>query len=857
MRFLLESYSTLIPTFSENSGEFIKIQSKISGVIHFAAFKSVSESIEKPVQYYRNNVCGLIDFIELLGKHNIHKFVFSSSATVYRSKAVKGKHLREEEVVYHETLYLYEFNNETLAELSVSELTSPYRCSKYFCEAVLADIAYTDPSWHIIALRYFNPIGCDPSGPLGEDPKGIPTNLFPVIAQVLTAIRDFIHVTDLARGHVAALSSDIESPFRTFNLGTGNGTTVAEAVKSLEGASLKNIAVNLVPRRIGDVGFCVAANDRAKKELGWTAKETIQQFAKDLWNYINQPETALSFSWRGDLSYGLCYKCKIIARPTDSAYASMSTGEESSITPLSHPILTSTQSSKGEVEDYLRDIPDGLYPQRAIMTDRERKSLVVRRLEQLFTGRDYIADTLKTPFVRPGGSFIMVGHVPYENMDYIRHLDLLPAELLSRQQSSQGVDLDAEGWVSLNLLYNLAQLHLINVTPDFVRSAVSENSIILQLSTDGHKVLWQGGSKDTSSSSYSSDYDTPETPFVGNIDKSEQRRDRQKTSCFTNNEPQLGGLGNDVPAFDPQVCARVESFRYEPLFALQNSSWGHNSRGGSVSSAKAADNDKSGKSRLGLEGYAGSADRRQHHEGAITYYSNAPFCIDLAGDPTSVSRTACTSLNSPTRENSKQLSDSSRSPQRTTSRSYISHTPPTGQYQHLRRRISGKTGSNSNGVQDLMPDSNHPSSYIELDPVWTDDQQDIEQPLLEPCGLGVLPHDHFRVVVDTKRPKHDILQSSEPEFGRSKEGIKGSTHPKVATQISGSISGGSETKVTKGSCSIGVEYLSWRTERLVPVPLPSPVRFFPPLSTDSSMSGEDKDLSTAADNLASLEKDTS
>ncbi|CAF3487460.1 unnamed protein product [Fusarium graminearum] len=780
MRFLLESYSTLIPTFSENSGEFIKIQSKISGVIHFAAFKSVSESIEKPVQYYRNNVCGLIDFIELLGKHNIHKFVFSSLATVYRSKAVKGKHLREEEVVYHETLYLDEFNNETLAELSVSELTSPYRCSKYFCEAVLADIAYTDPSWHIIALRYFNPIGCDPSGPLGEDPKGIPTNLFPVIAQVLTAIRDFIHVTDLARGHVAALSSDIESPFRTFNLGTGNGTTVAEAVKSLEGASLKNIAVNLVPRRIGDVGFCVAANDRAKKELGWTAKETIQQFAKD-------------------------FKCKIIARPTDSAYASMSTGEESSITPLSHPILTSTQSSKNEVEDYLRDIPDGLYPQRAIMTDRERKSLVVRRLEQLFTGRDYIADTLKTPFVRPGGSFIMVGdvgdgqvtdqspthelptdrhepirearilpleqrvhtrgndshlrnsvspshpckdsintggndedsvpatrpcdldpdraQVPYENMDYIRYLDLLPAELLSRQQSSQGVDLDAEGWVSLNLLYNLAQLHLINVTPDFVRSAVSENSTILQLSTDGHKVLWQGGSKDTSSSSYSSDYDTPETPFVGNIDKSEQRRDRQKTSCFTNNEPQLGGLGNDVPAFDPQVCARVESFR--------------------------------------------------------------------------------------------------------------------------------------NGVQDLMPDSNHPSSYIELDPVWTDDQQDIEQPLLEPCGLGVLPHDHFRVVVDTKRPKHDILQSSEPEFGRSKEGIKGSTHPKVATQISGSISGGSETKVSKGSCSIGVEYLSWRTERLVPVPLPSPVRFFPPLSTDSSMSGEDKDLSTAADDLASLEKDTS
>ncbi|KPA35524.1 hypothetical protein FLAG1_11768 [Fusarium langsethiae] len=641
-------------------------------------------------------------------------------------------------------------------------------------------------------------------------------------------------------------------------------------------------------------------------------------------------------------------------RPTDSAYASMSTGEESSRTPLSHPILTSTKSSRVDVEDYLRDTPDGLYPQHAIMTDRERKSLVVRRLEQLFTGRDYITDALKTPLLRPGGSFIMAGdvadgqvtdqspthelptdrhepirearilppeqqfqtqgndshssnsvspsdpckdsintggngedsvpgtksfppllllpkqratrpcdldpdraQVPYENMNYIRHLDLLPPELLSGQQSSQGADLDVEGWVPLNLLYNLAQLHLINVTPDFVRSAVSENSTRLQLSTDGHKILWQGGSKDTNFSSYSSDPDTPETPFVGNIDKSEKRQERQKTSCFTNNEPQLGGLGNDVPAFDPQVCARVESFRYEPLFALQNSSLGHISRGGSVSSVMAAENDKSGKLRLGLEIFAGSADRRQHHEGAITYYSNAPFCIDLAGDPTNVSRAACTPLNSPTRENSQQPSDSSRSPQRTTSGSYISYTPLTDQCQHLRRRISGKAGSNNNGVQDLMTDSNQPSSYIELDPIWTDDQQDIGQPLLEPCGLGVLPHDHFRVVVDTKRPKQDIPQFSEPEVGGSKESMRGSFHPKVATRISGTVSGGSETKVTKVSYPIGIEYLSWRTERLVPVPLPSPARFIPPLSTNSSMSGEDNDLSTAADDLGSSEKDVS
>ncbi|KAH7169794.1 frequency clock protein [Fusarium flagelliforme] len=639
-------------------------------------------------------------------------------------------------------------------------------------------------------------------------------------------------------------------------------------------------------------------------------------------------------------------------RPTDSAYASMSTGGESSRTPLNHPILTSTQPSKGEVEDYLRDVPDGLYPQHAIMTDRERKSLVVRRLEQLFTGRDYIADILKTPLVRPGGSFIMVGdvadgqvtdqspahelptdrhepirearilppeqqfhtrgndchlsnsvspsdtskdsmktggndedsvsgtksfppllllpkqratrpcdldpdraQVPYENVDYIRHLDLLAPELLPRQQSSQGVDLDAEGWVSLNLLYNLAQLHLTNVTTDFVRSAVSENSTRLQLSTDGHKILWQGGSKDTKFSSYISGYNTSETPSVGNVDKSEKRRERQKISRFTSNRSQLSGLGNDVPAFDPQLCTRVENFRYKPLFAQQNSSLGRISRGGSVSSATAANNDNSGKSNLGLGNLAWPAGRRQHHEGAITYYSGAPFCIDLTGDPTNFSQTACTPLSSQTRDNSQQPSDFARYRRRTTSGSSISYRPLTDQYQDLRQRIPAKARGNNNEVQDLMIDSSQQSSYIELDCVWNDDQQDIRQQLLEPCGLGVLPHDHFRVVVDTKRPKQDILRSAEPEIGRPKESMEETVHQKVATWISGSVPGGSETKITKGSCPIGIKYLSWRTEKLVPVPLPSPARFFPPLSTNSSISGEDSDLYTAADDIRSLEKD--
>jgi hypothetical protein len=640
-------------------------------------------------------------------------------------------------------------------------------------------------------------------------------------------------------------------------------------------------------------------------------------------------------------------------QPIDSAYASMSTGGESSRTPLDHPVLTSTQSSKGEAEDYLRDIPDGLYPQHTIMTDRERKTLVVRRLEQLFTGRHYITDILKTPLVRPGGSFIMVGdradgqvtdqspahelptnrhepirearilppeqqfhtrgndchlnnavspsdpskdsiktggndedpvsgtksfppllllskqratrpcdldpdraQVPYENVNYIRHLDLLPPELLPRQQSSQGVDLDAEGWVSVNLLYNLAQLHLINVTPDFVRSAVSENSTRLQLSTDGHKILWQGESKNTKFSSYSSGYNTSETPSVGHVDKSENRRGRQNIGRFTINGSRLRSLGNDVPAIDPHLCTRVENFRYKPLFAQQNSSLGHIARGGSVSSATAPNNDNSGKSNLGLGNLAWPAGRRQHHEGAITYYSGAPFCIDLTGDPTNLSQTPCTPLSSQTRDNSQQPSDIARYPRRITTGSYISYRPLTDQYQDLRQRIPPQARGNNNEVQDLMIEGSQQSSYIELDCGWNDDQQDIRQQLLEPSGLGVLPHDHFRVLVDTKRPKQDIPRSAELDIGRSKESMKGTVHQKVATWISGSVPGGSETEITQGSCPIRIEYLSWRTEKLAPVPLPSPTSFFPPLNTNSSISIEDSDLSTAADDIRSLEKDT-
>lgn len=277
---------------------------RISGVIHFAAFKSVSESIAQPLDYYMNNVCGLVSLLKLLDSYGVKKFVFSSSATVYGTKAEQGVPLREEDVVHHP--HTYERDGETVTAIpGAMGLTSPYGRSKYFGEAILADVAYSDPSWSILALRYFNPIGCDASGLLGEDPRGVPTNLFPVLAQVLTgdrarleifgddwatrdgtAVRDFIHVSDLARGHIAALDAKVDKPFRTFNLGTGTGTTVAEALGALEAASGRTIPAVRAPRREGDVGSCVAANARATAELGWSTSESLLQSARDLWRFV-------------------------------------------------------------------------------------------------------------------------------------------------------------------------------------------------------------------------------------------------------------------------------------------------------------------------------------------------------------------------------------------------------------------------------------------------------------------------------------------------------------------------------------------------------------------------------------------
>jgi hypothetical protein len=397
--------------------------------------------------------------------------------------------------------------------------------------------------------------------------------------------------------------------------------------------------------------------------------------------------------------------------------------------------------------------------------------------------------------------------------------------------------------MSLNLLYGLAQLHLINVTPDFVRSAVSEISTRFQLSPDGHKIRWRGGFKVTKFSSYSSSYNSQESPSVDDINGPEKKRKRQKTSPFISNESLSGASNNGMPAFDQQLCERVESFRYKPMLAQQDSSSAHTSRGASVCCSITEDDDNPGESGLGLNYSGGSAGKWQRHEGAITYYSDAPFCIDLSGDPADISPTTRTPSSGQNRKDYRQPSGFARSHRRTTSDSFVSYRPSTNRCQDLHQQASAMSEDN-NEVQGLVNDYSEQSSGIEIDLIWNDDQQYVRQQLLEPCGLGgVRPDDHFMVVVDTKRPKQDILPwASEPQIGRSNESIERIIRHRAAMLTSGPIPGGSEAKTIEEPRSIEIEYLSWRMERLIPVPLPSPTSFLSLFSTDNSTSGEDDDI---------------
>jgi UDP-glucose 4-epimerase len=279
--------------------------SRLTGVIHFAAYKAVAESLRQPLKYYANNVAGLVDFCSVLNDFGVKTFIFSSSATVYGELANRGGRLPEE-LCTHDTTHWKDANGQNqLTYSGCTGLTNPYGRTKWMCEAILNDLAVSDPDWKIFALRYFNPVGCDESGLLGEDPRGTPNNLMPILVQTMTgerptlnifgsdwetkdgtAVRDFIHVSDLARGHLAALETasreDSSRGFQVVNLGTGTGQTVQEVVAAMEGVIGRQVPTKLVGRREGDVGVCVAETSRAAKILGWKAQKTIQDSCRDI-----------------------------------------------------------------------------------------------------------------------------------------------------------------------------------------------------------------------------------------------------------------------------------------------------------------------------------------------------------------------------------------------------------------------------------------------------------------------------------------------------------------------------------------------------------------------------------------------
>ncbi|KAH8968448.1 hypothetical protein BDL97_03G128900 [Sphagnum fallax] len=290
---------------------------RFNAVMHFAGLKAVGESVVMPLHYYNNNIIGTINLLDAMTRHGCKEIVFSSSATVYgQPKSVP------------------------CTEEFPLEATNPYGRTKLIIEDILRDVHIADPTWRIVLLRYFNPVGSHPSGRIGEDPQGVPNNLMPFVQQVAvgrraeltvfgndydtrdgTGVRDYIHVMDLASGHSQALKKLFKTPdigCAIYNLGTGRGTSVLEMVAAFEKASGKKIPLRFTDRRPGDCSEVYAATEKAEKELGWRAKFGIEEMCRDQWNWASknpygyqgsQPvnSNGLKAPWNGSVDHNLSY----------------------------------------------------------------------------------------------------------------------------------------------------------------------------------------------------------------------------------------------------------------------------------------------------------------------------------------------------------------------------------------------------------------------------------------------------------------------------------------------------------------------------------------------------------------------
>lgn len=623
------------------------------------------------------------------------------------------------------------------------------------------------------------------------------------------------------------------------------------------------------------------------------------------------------------------------SRPVDSAYASMSTGpssqaNNSSKASMSHPSMSNQmrRSTEQKVEDYLRDTPDGLFPRHMQLTEKEKKKMVVRRLEQLFTGKlgksagagrnpwsgssdpksasdiallktaAQLPEAAREAFiqlnemsrkkVRSGDNVSMsnsggdptdsggIGlgsgdgggggsggrtqtnpsppnaqlpeqrptrpkdldpdrvQVPSENMEYIRHLGLVPPEfVIGDKASAENVSPDADGWVYLNLLCNLAQLHMINVTPDFIRSAVSQKSTKFQLSHDGRRIRWRGGTDGTKFSSDSSPNNSQRSPSTDDTDGSngDGQRKRAKTQVTTSSA---------IPKFGPQTSTSSDSFHYKPMFARQSSSIETSLEGTGSPSSEEASGDGNDYSR------SGSSQKKRRHDGAIVYYSGARFCIDLSGDPGDASET--TYLTSGGQETNETRGSERLVVHRTLSGSSL----PIRPLSVTREEILDVLGVDVYNLPDLM--ENDGSTLVEelAEFPWCDNPDEVQLPPtvpMEASGLyGVLPKDHFVVEVTTRR---SVRFTKAERLARERRSRSVESAEVVVNRLALMSTSSPRPPLHNAAPTpcIEIEYLHGKTRMLPPSALPPPVTFIPPFSTDSESDYGVDDLYTEEDDL--------
>ncbi|TEA12135.1 Frequency clock protein [Colletotrichum sidae] len=608
------------------------------------------------------------------------------------------------------------------------------------------------------------------------------------------------------------------------------------------------------------------------------------------------------------------------SRPVDSAYASMSTGANSSGTSLARPSISSrARSSEQKVESYLKDIPEGLYPRHTVMTDKDKKKLIVRRLEQIFTGRitgkslardlpkasanianlapimvepatghtttNHGPPNILLPHNEPsrearigfdekkgmakdngsssnsheqpdsGGNSAVTGEVstsppnrpppeqrptrprdldpdrlqnPTENMDYIRHLGLAPPHLTGLA-TYDDVSPDADGWVYLNLLCNMAQLHMLNVAPDYIRSAVSEKSTKFQLSADGRKIRWRGGTEGTRFSSDSSG----DTSQMSRSDESDelaedgQRKKRKMLMGTKAGHSNSSGMNTSDQFRLDRCISSADSFHYKPLFLHQSSSAEQTSLDDTGSSFGAAEeSNNGGESRWENSGSGSSRRKKRRLDGAIIYYSGAPFCTDLSGDPGDASPSSRVT--------------SAGQDQQPTATGFLRPDPPhrtaSGSALPYRPLSDGRKVPSVAVATETETGSDEVDSDIEADFPWSTSPQRPPSSKLDACGLGgVVPDDHFMVVATTKRPKADSVAATSCKL---KHGDLPSIIKRITSPLASSMP--AEQTLPRSRPPVSIQYTSRNVKKLAPMPLPPPGMYFA-FDSDSSDSESDTD----------------